>query len=765
MADRYTIEYIGFEEETIITYLTPFPASASDNPLEGSGEPSIMESVNTDDDKTTVIKSKRLLIGFNSGADPASTGVNVDVETFSGDELFLAEIHTDAGSVPFVGNLVYEDNQEAFQPQPNPVQLVAVDGLNTLRDVELTIIGDPPVGHYSIIELISLCLRSLRYSGLATPRINVIFNLVEKSRLRFLSANFNITATDTFRIPYEHLGFLEVGDTIEITDSDFNDGTYTIIAITPNPSTSIDIQVSTSTFVLETSEVYIFRSNGHTFEDIYLDALTFEKDVNTREDCLTVLSKILDALGCFITFDNEGWWIIRWDEYDGVSAVTTLRKCVFTIEGLFDEYQDADLTKIIATDYDPLYEGYMLSMDSAVRRFQKKYKEVKHVYNYGQPREVPCNSAFLRGTVDDDVLPLKTYDPECWTLLRGFGAHATTPNSVMQIWVRFDDNDNEDERYLTFTPQSSSGGEFNYGRSEAVPIDEKDKFTFSFNYSADSDNAVAGPATVTVGAIALHGDDGSYWILGDNSTAAGDEVPEWKTSDANHDTNADYYQWFISGSEDLTEWRTYSIAAPPAPVSGLLYIHFFAAGNISGAIDDFVIRYNNVRFDYVPFINGQYAEITGQSVKVSNDNGSPKKIEHEMFIGEPGKRIFKGALKKFDGTNFVLTETWLDRINTTLPENTLAWFIVFQWWNTFRKNRTLIETDVQGMNQSEIDGIPGLIHRWQILHGGQEDKYFMMTSLRAMNFRTSGWQGVFVETSDADGDRAYDDTFEFKYIQ
>ena len=48
--------------------------------------------------------------------------------------------------------------------------------------------------------------------------------------------------------------------------------------------------------------------------------------------------------------------------------------------------------------------------------------------------------------------------------------------------------------------------------------------------------------------------------------------------------------------------------------------------------------------------------------------------------------------------------------------------------------------------------------------GDQEDKYFMLTSIPEMNFRTCGWRGLFVETSDSEGDRIYDDTYTFKYV-
>lgn len=664
--------------------------------LEGKDIAVLMDSVTNEDNKTEAIKGRRLTFGFNSGEyDVDGVDTVVDVGTFSdGDDgRFRVRLGTGTGplAVPFLGNLVLDDNSEAFQPRPNAVQLRAGEGFGNLKEIEFKDGDQIAIGHYAIIDYFVMILDRL----VTGQDIHVVFNLYE-------------------------------------TDTD--------------PEAS------------------------HAFSDTYINALTFETDVDKREDCFTVLTKICEALGCFITNDNDGWWIIRWDEYDAIgTSILTHRVANFTNAGVLQNYTLENLTKRIASDQDVLYEGYYMSFDSAQRRYQRKAKSVTHEYKYEQPKEVPCNSGFTRGQVDDDVLPLKTYVPSCWTLKRGWGVNETTPNSDMRIWVRYDANDNEDERYLVFTPQAASGGEFNYGVSEGIDIHEKDKFEFSVDYSADSDNAINGPASIGIAAVVLYGDDSTVWILGDNISALGDvQVPEWKLTNADLSVNFDYYQWFFdasSGAEDYTEFRTYSIDAPPAPVDGQVKIHLFAANQLGSGIDDFAIRYNNLQYTYIPLVGGTYQRVNGQRQQVTGDNDSRKEIVHQMYLGDSPKKLFKGALKKFDGTNYVLTETWNDFLTATyFTDVQLGKFIVFQWWNQFRKTRTVIETDVQGLNSGEATGIPGLIHRWAIQHEGQETKWFMLTSFRAMDFYKCGWQGVFVETSDLDGDRNYDDTYLFSYI-
>lgn len=694
MANRYILTYTGFEEEIVTTYLTPRTAPDTNTNIEPSDnptlDPSIMESVNTDEDKTNPIKSKRLRIGFNSGLDLNDTGLNIDVKTFSGDDTFLAEIHTGGGiSIPFAGDLSYEDNQEAFQPQPNPVQLSAVDGLNSLRNIELA----NDVGHFSIIEFIAMCLSPLQVCYGGNTYINVVFNLYEE-------------------------------------DTD--------------PLTS------------------------HAFIDTFLDSLTFEKDVSTREDCLTVLTKILDALGCFIAYDNQGWWIIRWDEYDSaIGSILTHRRAIFNISGGFDSYETVDLTKVIAADYAADYEGYRLSQDNALRRFQHRAKSVNHIYKFETPKEVPCNSGFTRGTLSATQPgdPLQSnYDYECWTMYKDLPP--ATNNGTSYIRVVKDADDYETDRYILFSVQPSSTNDY-YIESQNIPVNIGDKIKISCDVKHDGQVETADNGfSYIVMIVKLYGDDSTYYRLDGGTLVRDGGTWDSFDSDFNVGPNGNIERIF-NGLDDDTAYSNVTLQgvteSKPIPKNGYLRI-LLVQGYKS---NQFETHISNLRFEYVPLVNNSYGKKIGQQNKITGDadNNSKINIEHEMFISDSPKKLFKGALKKFDGTDYVLTETWLDYVDATIPANRLSWFIAYQWWNQFRKTRTVIETDVQGINSDQSDGIPGLIHRWKISHATEVDKFFMLTSMRDLNFRTCGWAGVFVETSDADGDRNYDDELEFKYIQ
>lgn len=688
----YYITFKNFEENEVEIQLQDL--STLENPpgdtvnvnLEGSDEPGLapvlMDSIG-DEDKTQAIRGKRMRLGFNSDED-------YDVETFSNgsDTRFLVRLLTGGVALPFLGSMVIDDNSEAFQPKPNPVQLAAGSGLGLIKSKELTDNGELPLGHYSIIDYLVMCLGDL----IPGQQMHIVFNLFE-------------------------------------VDTD--------------PDTS------------------------HAFIDTFLDALTFEKDVDSRESRDTVLNKILDWAGCFITYDHDGWWIIRWEEYDGEDPVVTLRVATFDAsDGSFQGYSTVDVDKTIAADYSAEYEGYRLSMDTAQKRFQRKAKSVRHFYNFEQPKEVPCNGKFTRGTPIDTVLPLLTYEVECWTMKKGRPGAYDTVGSDAYIGVRFDDNGYETERFVEITPEpvhNNASDHQTYLESSPIPIMEGDKFDIRIDWRLTA-NAAAGN-NYNLMRIMLHGDDNSYWLLG-NETIPDSSTPLkwWNTSGWTVNMAAGGTDVDFTVIEE-TEWQNLSYEAPAVPVSGNLYIWLNQINqtNISG--DDRFINYSEIDFKYRPLINGTYKTSLGQEVKVSDDSDCVE-MEKQMFISDSPRPLFKGAMKKFNGTSYVLTETW-NYYNDTdiIPNDRMSKHIVFQWWNQFRKRRTIIESDLQGLNSDQEFGIPGLIHRWKIKHENQGDKYFMLTSFKNMNFRTCGWNGVFVEMSSGDGDRSYDDEFNFRYIK
>ena len=265
--------------------------------------------------------------------------------------------------------------------------------------------------------------------------------------------------------------------------------------------------------------------------------------------------------------------------------------------------------------------------------------------------------------------------------------------------------------------------------------------------------------------VRLTADNGDHWIFHPPKT--GEPLVYWELSAVDWSTNNHFFERNFDGTDDDTIWNQFGInfedMTAGIPDNGDLTILLVQVKKP----DQFETQFSNLNFKLYPIIDGTYDLLTGQQTQVGYDGDTT--IEKQFYIGEMPHPIYKGALKKFDGVNYVLTEAWQNFNDITVLSDiggTLARFIGYQWWNTFKLTRTVIESNVQGLT----DNLPSQINRWSIKHGNQENKYFMLTSIRDMNFANCGWVGVFVETSFSAGDRSYagatDPTFlNFKYIR
>jgi len=504
---------------------------------------------------------------------------------------------------------------------------------------------------------------------------------------------------------------------------------------------------------------------SNAFWDQFLDALTFETNVNERDDCYTVLEKILDALGCFITFDNSAYYIIRWDEWDdSTGSVTTLRLAEFSmidsVGPAFEGYTTLDVDKTIVTDTDPDYDGYYLSFDSAQRRYQQKYNAIRHKFDFEQPKDIPCNADFLRGEIITNTPTLKTYEAECWQFFKGPPSVTNDGDAYIRVSLNAGQ---ETGRFFVFAVQPSAAGYFI--ESTPIPVKQFDKFSLSVDIKHDGQvETAAGAGDYNVMQVRFYANNGDHYTF--HPSEPTDTLDYWELSDASWSTNNNYFERFHDGTDDDTIWTSIGIsfedmtAAIPDDGEITILLHQTKKSN------QFETHFSNLKFTLVPIVDGTYDVFHSQQTQVGYDGN--RVLEKQMYIGESPHPVFKGALKKFDGSNYVLTESWQNYNDIFVLSDiggTLARFIGYQWYNTFRLTRTVIESDIQGLT----DSIPSQINRWVIKHGNQENKYFMLTSFREMNFGNCGWVGVFVETSYSAGDRSYagatDSTFlNFKYI-
>jgi hypothetical protein len=403
--------------------------------------------------------------------------------------------------------------------------------------------------------------------------------------------------------------------------------------------TGLELDIWVQMNVLEENAIYDYIEY-HFYNNIYLNAQTFEAEIGTLESCFSVLEKILGEF-CELSQDKNRWFIKSIDE----AGNSEFRIGRFNYNGIPIDYQTKTYLKLIGPTEDMAFMN-----DDARLSLQRPYKAVEQTYEYNYPIEIIENIAFDRGDLIDGTNPLeKTYKLDNWTVIQGVPGYYAAPTSQAYINRIFNANDYETDRYVVLTPKSSQSYSLNlqtYARSEAFYIQEKDKFSVSIDWRLPVNIGPGGNGNCDLMKAVLLGDDGSWWILG-VPTVGSLEYAWYNTN--NWTTNTGKAAISVDFDIDLTQWQSVNWEAPACPVDGKLYIWINQFNQLNTSNDDVDIWYANLRFDYIPYINGSYQNYTGQRhiSEQSVDNRAVR--SNTIFMTDSPKKEIKGAMLRAVG--------------------------------------------------------------------------------------------------------------------
>jgi hypothetical protein len=510
--------------------------------------------------------------------------------------------------------------------------------------------------------------------------------------------------------------------------------------------------------------------NNCPLNQTYIDVRTFEKNVKEFENCNTVLTKILISLNCRVCQYNNFWYILRIDEY---------KNSAFVVHnyGLGGNY----ISRTLGATFDKDLDGTNIFFIKAqtLQRIQRPYKSSSIKKNYQLPEEFFPNMNFEQGDVIDDVPPTRTFNLDNWTLLRGEpGAYSTVDAAVVVLIQRtYTATDYVDEHYISITPKTNAGAiastDETYIESEPAYICVKDKFTASIDWRTVVPSFDGGLFFIML--FTLHGDDGSWWQLG-NETISDPTTPFkwWDTSNFTLNTGAG--KVFIDfDNTDTTEWQTQEIEAPPAPVTGTLYVRLHQLDQTASLGDNITIHYQNFSINYSAYINGTYRMLTGEQFKMSTEDNYTKKFDEEFYLFDAPCKMFKGAMFYFDSPNYLLTAGWIDFAmeQYAIPDILDLYYRFLHWqtnavWNQNRLETWVINSYLFGLDTA--NGYVGLIHKYSILDQDEpvNRMSFIILSMR-QNWHDCTWQATLAEINDSDnvrqGGGTNGENFEFKYLE
>lgn len=516
----------------------------------------------------------------------------------------------------------------------------------------------------------------------------------------------------------------------------------------------------------------IYLDGGTTDDNwhkLFLDARTFQDEVNKFENCKSVLEKILEAFGAFLcmhvtaTRDAAEWWIYAVDDFRHLNYTRHEYSSVGGYSGFFNE--TANIT---------IGSGEPISMDQTELSGRRPVKSVVIKYDYEYPPEIVCNIDFSRGDLIATISPTeKHYDIECWTLQKGSPLSPPGSPDIDAYIVRtFNGIGYEDERYILLTPASTNAGSDanrQYLNSEPIEIHEKDKFYTSVDWRLAS--TLSGGTQPIIFRCVLHGDDDSWWILGntdfDPDTYGQTDYQWYDTSGWTTATAAGNVP-VVGADLDEVNWTSLSWDAPPAPVTGKLYLQLHQFNHEVSSADNLIIHFSNLSFNYIPYINGSYQRYSGHEHKFEqSDSGYKEVIEKQVYIAEGIKKLFKGALHYFDGSEYQLAEDFENiKDSTGFGTTRHGKLLANQYWNQYRDLMRKFDANLIGI-MTDSENVPGLCNKYYLedSHLATRNKYFMAVTAQT-NLRNGLWRAILWEVYDTVRGYEWDENkYSFRYLQ
>lgn len=520
------------------------------------------------------------------------------------------------------------------------------------------------------------------------------------------------------------------------------------------------------------------------YESCYLHAKTFEKELTSTgavsEDCYTVLTRIFGN-DSRIEQINGAWWIERIYEkrnvanyvhqfdYDG--AYVGVSSPTFYLQSI-DQRGDIDFIN-----------------DNAQVTIQTPYKLVELRYNFEYPKEIIDNIDFSRGdlnfilaippfVVDGETLYQSKYNIADWTALEtptgvigGTSSPSTTNNYIRRLYYDITKTF-EAQRYVVIEKHSPAKGF--YIQSNKFSVLKKDKFDISVDVRWSNDSAFSSSGAFRISAmqVRLHGLSGTNYILHGGTSV--DPTPKWAVGGSSFSHVENFY---VEGntSEDMTQWRTCSFITnntnahpcPPIPESGqieILLLH-------TSFSDQTDINFTNLRFEYIPYLNGGYGKFSGQTNTVSQTGNYSNALHDQIYISNSPNFLIKGSLLKKVGSVYDLAGNFYDgqAFPSGIPSSEFlhpfGYQLAYSLWQQYRTFKRSIDSDFYGLKSFAVATIPDLHKQFFFTDNNPNvnNKYFILLHYE-QDFDSQIWKAFFREVYDTTVGNVFTDPYEFKYI-
>lgn len=639
----------------------------------------------------------------------------------------------------FEGFVVQDDCSEQLRDDTHEISLSANDGLGLLKEARI----NENFLSSALAISVSGTANTLTFSS---PTVDVYIG----NRLRVVNTTvtpnvelgtYTVTAVDSTK------QIITTRETIPtFASGSYLTGVYgnlkgrvTLISLVGSCLRSTGLELATNIF----ANIKEVNQNTATsfFSQTYIDSETFLDDKDYK-NCYDVLTYILGRFKCTLFQALGEWYLIRWDEY---------RYYKNTVWGGFKH--DKDMAFGSSTTYANAYvigvtESYL------THSIFRPYKHVKETFDYKQRAGILRNGnlrtlgTFIGQSVEGDILR------------KDYTLADITNTRVNTAFIRVEYDSTlliEKQRYI-YAPQHAVNfleGGFVYVSTiqfQDIEVNKNDRFDFSVEYRAHSDSNFQSTFFVY---IMLYVNSTDRYYL---SYRNGNLSWEYNSPSTYIPPNQP-----MAGSEDLSEWRTFSLTGIDSigkpikfPADGKLRIEV-AGQNYTPANKDSLMK--GFRLDYYAYINDS-TQLIGHTHKTLQDLTIKNKYEEDIFIDDSPRNSLSGALflGTFNGLLQNRTTVW-NRVGVT-ESRRLGDIITFEesFWR--RIQRSKMEGNIIGLVKTgkHLSILSALTHPHftteNFAPGSMEIDY------KNNNVRAVAWE-LF---KDGEVDADLTKTYQFEYI-
>jgi hypothetical protein len=483
--------------------------------------------------------------------------------------------------------------------------------------------------------------------------------------------------------------------------------------------------------------------NKDTLNQSGLHGRTFLKDAITYFDCYKTLQTIFGEY--FTLYQWRGMWLIRNND--------ELQSSVGLKNWYTDYDSDGNITGAAQSGENPCEVGRDKQLEPInIANLSSRFavKSAKHKWDYNVWPEIPKNIKFEYG----DFILLLSAPPETraftiagWDYLRRTGSYSVFPFGTTAATQAayskrtYNDFGVEIERELICVKPLE--GQFNWLRSEGIPVNKGDKINFSCDKRFDN-NVTVNASVAKIYIVPETGSDYYSWLYDFTEGAADNNWLKNLLSDTglkvHYDAGDDLDE------NGLTQFKSIDAESPALPIDGTLFIVLEIPGE-----DDFGTNqyYKNVNFEYIPYIAGGYVRIKGDYWFTQQNVPLQDIIDKEVFVSDSLKKVLQGALYRENLTDLT-TPTW-HRLGIVESRHYKELANLARFNNEYRRFFEVSGT-IKGTTYSPFDDSttiePLSFHRHFMFPtmAKLSNRYFILTPPLSIDHGTGRHNGVYVET-------------------